>query len=376
MALSPSLPIVGQPRPLVRRLVANPFLHVGSDHVYNPLTDQHLRPGEPGYDVLRGVVEGTVEPESIEDSHRTRLHDEGWLVSEEEDLSRRFYLKYVSLEAHTVCNQSCYFCPVSVAPREAHFMPTEQYEEIVSQLAAYRETIEAVFMISYNEPTVDKRWVDQVRSIKEAGLPPATLTNGTGLTPERVDAIEEMGGLRFLSINLSTVNREKYREDRGGDHLEKVLRNLEYAKDRRVAEEMDIVVLGVGDDVHQRDFDQIRERFSGSRFNVKHFVVNDRAGYLQIGLRAPKDSSKELCGCDHMGSRPLQHLHITPRAECILCCQDYNESVVVGDLSTMTVEEVLTGPEMARARRQVYGIEEAPADFICRDCKFALVRRR
>jgi hypothetical protein len=73
-----------------------------------------------------------------------------------------------------------------------------------------------------------------------------------------------------------------------------------------------------------------------------------------------------------MGSRPLQHLHINPRGLCILCCQDYSESVVVGDLTQASVAEVLAGPEMARLRRQVYGLEAAPAGFICHSCKFAL----
>ena len=60
----------------------------------------------------------------------------GWLLPADEDPSARFLLKYVSLEAHTVCNQSCYFCPVSVAPRESYFMPTELYERIVGELIA------------------------------------------------------------------------------------------------------------------------------------------------------------------------------------------------------------------------------------------------
>jgi hypothetical protein len=52
------------------------------------------------------------------------------------------------------------------------------------------------------------------------------LSNGTGLTPARVDAILELGGLRFLSVNLSTLDRERYRADRGGDHRDLVLRHL------------------------------------------------------------------------------------------------------------------------------------------------------
>ena len=369
------LPVIDRPSLDRERLVANPFLHDGDDALYNPLTDSFLRAGDPGYEPMRAIRSGVLDPRQATADDRALLRSGEWLVPEGSDLADRFYLKYVSLEAHTVCNQSCYFCPVSVDPRDAYFMPTEQYEDIVRQLAAYRDTIEAVFMISYNEPTADKRWVDQVRTIREAGLPPATLTNGTGLTPSRVDDVVALGGLRFLSINLSTVDEAKYAKDRGGNHLDLVLRNLDYAKDKALADEMKIVVLGPGDEVHQRDFERISERFAGSRFEVQRFVLDDRAGYLQIGMRIPKDSNRSLCGCDHIGSRPLQHLHINPKGQCILCCQDYDETVVVGDLNEQSVEEVLTGPEFARARRDVYGITEASANFICRNCNFALFRR-
>jgi radical SAM family protein/iron-sulfur cluster protein len=352
-----------------RRL--NPFLHVGPDRLYDPLTDRTLLASEPGYGVVRDLIAGSLLVDDLDAADSSLLAAQGWLLPADEDPARRFLLKYVSLEAHTVCNQTCYFCPVSVAPRESYFMPTELYERIVGELSAYRDTIEAVFMISYNEPTLDKRFVDQARTIKSAGLPPAVLTNGTGLTPARIDALVEMGGLRFLSINLSTLDRERYKGDRGGDHLGLVLRHVEYAATRAVAEQMDMVVLGTGDDNHERDFEEIRRRFEGSRFTIKYFEVNDRAGYLGIGL-GRSQPPKRLRGCDLVGSRPLQHLHINPRGQCILCCQDYTESQVVGDLTTTRVADVLTGPGLATMRRWTYGLEEAPASFICRSCKFAL----
>ncbi|HVR07006.1 MAG TPA: radical SAM protein [Thermoanaerobaculia bacterium] len=349
-------------------LVVSPFIHYGPDRAYNPLADEMLELGQPAFEALCQVMAGLeASPPALR-----RLRERHWVVPAGTDLSRRFLLKYVSLEAHTVCNQACYFCPVSVAPREDYFMPTELYERIVGELAAFRDTIEAVFMISYNEPTLDRRFVEQVRTIRAAGLPPAALTNGTGLSADRIDALVAMGGLRFLSINLSTLDADKYRQDRGGDHLRLVLRNLDYAKDKPVAEQMDMVVLGTGDERHLADFAEIEQRFAGSRFNVKYFVVNDRAGYLNIGLPT-KHPGRKLRGCDHVGSRPLQHLHINPRGQCILCCQDYSESEVVGDLTASSVEEVLTGPAMAHMRRMVYGLEPAPDNFICRNCKFALL---
>ncbi len=351
----------------------SPYIHVGPDRVHNPHTDLTLIEGEPGYAELRPLVDAGARGLRLTGELKP-LAEAGWLVDSATDLSRRYRLKYISLEAHTVCNQSCYFCPVSVAPRKAYFMPTETYERIVGEIADLGEPIEAVFMISYNEPTVDRRFLDQVRTIKGAGLPPSTLTNGTGLTPERSDALVDMGGLRYLSINISTLDRQSYKDDRGRDHLRRVLNNLDYAKDKPVGEDMHIVVLGTGDETHKKNFEELQERFAGSRFDVRYWVANDRAGYLQVGLKARHDGTR-LGGCEHMGSRPIHHLHITPRAKVILCCQDYNEATEIGDLSLSSVREVLVGDEFARARRQVYGLEDAPDDFICHHCKFALTRK-
>jgi MoaA/NifB/PqqE/SkfB family radical SAM enzyme len=368
------LPILGEPvAAAAPELQINPFLHAGDDRLYNPLTDRTLLDGEPGAATMRDLLAGTLAIAGLDGTERARLVAAGWLLPGDAEPAREFLLKYVSLEAHTVCNQSCYFCPVSIAPRADYFMPTELYERIVGELAAYRETIEAVFMINYNEPTADRRFVDQVRAIKAAGLPPAVLTNGSGLTPDRIDALVEMGGLRFLSINLSTLDRERYRRDRGGDHLPVVLRNLDYARDRPLAERMDMAVLGTGDDDHKRDFEEISRRFAGSRFDVKYYEVMDRAGYLQVGHR-PASRERRLCGCENVGSRPLQHLHITPQGKCVLCCEDYDGKYVVGDLTRESVPEVLAGPGLALMRRWVYGLDKAPDDFLCYGCTFALTR--
>ncbi|MDP9360967.1 MAG: hypothetical protein M3P29_05890, partial [Acidobacteriota bacterium] len=61
-------------------------------------------------------------------------------------------------------------------------------------------------------------------------------------------------------------------------------------------------------------------------------IVMDRAGWLDIGLK-PHAKKTQLAGCDNLGSRPLQHLHITPRGQCVLCCEDYDERYIVGDLT-------------------------------------------
>lgn len=347
-------------------LKTNPFLHIDAERIYDPLTDRALVPGDGTYERFRAF-------ESSGSADEMLLRD-GWLLNGDVDhgteLSRRHRLKIVSLETLTTCNQKCYFCPVSIAPREDFAMPDALFARIVNELTTFRPTLESVFLQSYNEPTVDRRFLEQVRTLTEHGLPVAVLSNASGFTPAKTDAILEMGSLRYLCINLSTLDRERYLRDRGADHLPGVLRNLDYMKDTEVAQEMKIVVLGTGDATHDADFESIRDRFAGSRFDVEHHVVMDRAGWLDVGLKAA-DRMRPLAGCDNVGSRPLQHLHITPHGKCVLCCEDYDEKYVVGDLTQNTIAEVLAGDEIAKLRRWVYGVEEAPEDFMCRDCVFA-----
>jgi hypothetical protein len=345
--------------------ILNPFLHIDADRIYNPLTDRTIAAGEEAFARLRDF-----ERSGDADA---QLERDGWIVRSGDDLSRAHRLKIVSLETLTTCNQKCYFCPVSIAPRADYAMPDALFDAIVNQLTGYRDTIDSVFLQSYNEPTLDRRFVDQCRTLIAAGLPVAVLSNGSGFTPAKTDALIAAGGLRYLCINLSTLDRERYVRDRGEDHLNAVLRNVDHMRDKPLAEQMAIVVLGTGNDTHRADYDAIRERFAGSRFEVRFDVVMDRAGYLDVGLR-PDNDGATLAGCDNVGSRPLQHLHITPYGKCVLCCEDYDEKYVVGDLTQNTIAEVLAGPEIATLRRWVYGIEEAPADFMCRNCIFARTR--
>ncbi|MEO8218627.1 MAG: radical SAM/SPASM domain-containing protein [Acidobacteriota bacterium] len=357
--------------PSATDLRPNPFVHAERDRLYNPLTDRSMDRSDARFDTVQSLFSGTLSSASLEREVAKRLADDGWLVSsEDEDLSRGYHLKVVSLETNTVCNQACYFCPVSIDPREEAAMSDAMFSRIIDELTAWRSTIEGIFLQSYNEPTLERRFVAQCRAIVEAGLPAAVLSNASGLTPAKVDGLMEFGGLRYLCVNLSTLDRDRYKQERGADHLNVVLRNLDYVKDVAIARQMKIVVLGTGDAKHDHDFEGIATRFGGTRFTVERHVVMDRAGYLEVGLR-PADTSRRLRGCDNLGSRPIQHLHITPKGKCLLCCEDYDENYVVGDLTANTIEQVLTGPDLARMRRWTYGIEESPADFICHNCVFA-----
>ena len=352
------------------RWMASPYLHLHDHVILNPHNGLGLAAEDPAFCELKRLIEGRVKLDEL-DQVQKRLAADAWLIPETEDLSTRYRLRYVSLETHTVCTQACSFCPVSIAPRKPDYMQTELFNRLVKEISHFQDTIEAVTLNNYNEPTADRRFADQVRTLMEHQLPVAVLSNGSTFTPDKVDALVAMGPITYMSINISGLDRERYARERQRDHLPKVLEHLEYMKDKAVAETMDLIVLGQDDDQHRADTEALRQQYGGSRFNVRNFEIMDRAGYLPIGLKPDKPFEK-LRGCNNTGSRPIEHIHINPQGQCVLCCEDYDEFHKVGDLSSQTIDDVLSGEEMARLRRMIYGVDEAPGDFICRKCIFAL----
>ena len=352
------------------RWMASPYLHLHDHVILNPHNGLGIAAEDPAFCELKRLIEGRVKLDELDEVQK-RLAADGWLIPETEDLSTRYRLRYVSLETHTVCTQACSFCPVSIAPRKPDYMQTELFNRLVKEISHFRDTIEAVTLNNYNEPTADRRFADQVRTLMEHRLPVAVLSNGSTFTPDKVDALVAMGPITYMSINISGLDRERYARERQRDHLPKVLEHLDYMKDKAVAETMDLIVLGQDDDQHRADTEALRQQFGGSRFNVRNFEIMDRAGYLPIGLKPDKPFEK-LRGCNNTGSRPIEHIHINPQGQCVLCCEDYDEFHKVGDLNSQTIDDVLSGEETARLRRMIYGVDEAPGDFICRKCIFAL----
>lgn len=346
----------------------SPFLHDRGTVVYNPLTGESLPKDGEGYRALSRLALG-LSPEAAP-AVLDHLRAARFLIDDVEAEGRRTHLLYVSLETCTSCNHRCPFCPVSVSPRDREVMSQELFESILDQVVEAGGRRAAVFLSNYNEPTIDPLFEDRVLALFARELPVCLLTNASNLSPERAERLESAGRFRYVGINLPTLDPARYERMHGTRDLARVLGNIDALRARSLAEETAIVVLGEEDETHRRDVAQIRARFEPKGWEVRPFRIRSRPASGTFVPEPP--AKKKLRGCEQMGSRPFEHLHVTATGKAVLCCQDYYEKLTVGDLKTQTVAEILGGEAMARLRRWTYGVEEAPADFLCRRCEFAL----
>src|SRR5216683_3060929 len=346
----------------------SPYLHNRGRVIYNPVTGASIRKDGEEYRALSRIEEGLSSeavPGVLEHLRAARF-----LIEDLDTETRRSHLLFLSLETCTSCNHRCPFCPVSVDPREREVMSQELFESIVDQTVAAGGKDVVVFLSNYNEPTIDPLFEERCRALFDRGLAVSILTNASHFGPERARRLEEAGRFRYIGINLPTLDPERYEKLHGTRDLARVIANIEAMRARELAEETAIVVLGDRDEAHRRDIEEIRLRFEPLGWQIKPFRIRSRpASGTFVPEPPPK---KKLRGCELMGSRPFEHLHVTATAKAVLCCQDYYERLPVGDLKTQTVAEVLGGDAMARLRRWTYGVEEAPADFLCRRCEFAI----
>lgn len=363
-----AFPVPGRSSALLEPEIVSPYLHDRGRVVYNPITGVSIPKNGEEYRALTAIGKGL--PAGASPAALEHLRAARFLIEDLDAETRRSHLLYVSLETCTSCNHRCPFCPVSVEPRERETMSQELFESIVDQVvdAAGRNVV--IFLSNYNEPTIDPLFEERCRALFARGLQVSVLTNASHFTPERAARLEQAGRFRYIGINLPTLDPDRYEKLHGTKDLARVLANIDAMRTRALSQESAIVVLGDEDERHERDAAEIRARFEPLGWQIRPFRIRSRPA---SGTFVPEPPAKKrLRGCELMGSRPFEHLHITATARAVLCCQDYYERLVVGDLKTQTVAEVLGGDAMARLRRWTYGVEEAPADFLCRRCEFAL----
>lgn len=353
---------------VVEAETVSPYLHDRGRVLYNPLTGTSIRKDGEEYRALSRIGQGLpVEAGSPALEH---LRAARFLIEDLDAETRRSHLLFLSLETCTSCNHRCPFCPVSVDPRQREVMSQALFESIVDQVVEAGGKKVVVFLSNYNEPTIDPLFEERCVALFARGLPVSVLTNASHFTPERAARLERAGRFRYIGVNLPTLDAERYQKLHGTRDLARVVANIDAMRARELSEETAIVVLGDNDEAHKKDVAAIRERFETKGWQVRPFRIRSRPA---SGTFVPEPPPKKtLRGCELMGSRPFEHLHVTATAKAVLCCQDYYERLDVGDLKTQTVAEVLGGDAMARLRRWTYGVEEAPADFLCRRCEFAL----
>ena len=115
------------------------------------------------------------------------------------------------------CSYACVYCQVPCVTRmeimpRAFYAPETVAAEVRQRVAECRRLQQPVDHVSFvpdGEPTLDVHLGEEIRAVRELGVPVAVITNGTLLW--RTDVRRELAGADLVSVKIDAVTEEAWR---------------------------------------------------------------------------------------------------------------------------------------------------------------------
>ncbi|NBD12969.1 radical SAM/SPASM domain-containing protein [Corallococcus silvisoli] len=279
----------------------------------------------------------------------------------EEDAFRRHRYTCVEIEINRHCNFRCSFCPVEAAPKPKAFMSPELFSLVLDRVREYGAP--SISLNHYSEPTLDPMLIERVRLAKEYGLQVRLHTNGSLLTVEKIRALAELGNV-ILVINLPSVERAEYERVTGTKLFDRVLANLRAIHEHGLPARLSVNSPRESSDENVR---RINEMFAAMFGDSVAWPTDNRAGLLKKDeYAADVQHLGRLSGCTYA----LNQINVAHDGKVFLCCQDFDQKYVLGDLQRMSLRQVAESDRMAQLRRWIFGHETPPEGFICSQCSW------
>lgn len=357
------------------------FVHCDGPVVYHDLTNGAYHCDREDAALLRRLSESPATLESLartegveELESRLRFYlRERLIVPASEDETGDFAPLRADIETCRQCNARCRYCPQSVAPKSRGVMPLDLFELVLSRLDG--ATPEWVALNHYGEPLLDPFFRERVGMLRERRFPLSLYTNGTLLKEATIDFLSE-GGLSEVVFNFPSLDPAEWSAlmQLPEKSYRRARRAIEYYLTDGARPPGGVgISVNVNDDGQERRARAVREHFSAfGDVLVKKEYTNSRAGSVlnEFVRISPRAAGLRYGGCE----RFVNHLHVSWEAKVFLCCQDYEQSVILGDLTREGVASIMSSPRARRLRAELYGLAPMLAGSLCLDCH--MLRRR
>ncbi|MCX7822586.1 MAG: radical SAM protein [Syntrophobacterales bacterium] len=282
----------------------------------------------------------------------------GWL-----EKARRFILKRelplwdfprnIQIQTIAACNAHCIFCPHGKTknPLPRGIMDWELYRNIIDEITKYR-----VFRISpylMNEPLLDKEIGDRIRYISSRKRFPTYTkinTNASLLNEEMARDLLD-SGLDVLTCSVHGIVKEKYESTMLGLKLEEILENIDRflelkAKLRKKKPELRITMIRTK--LIEPDIDKIKEYWEKRNVRVAVRPMSNRAHESISSLTINAREFLPFTWCHRL----FEQIYVNVKGQLLLCCNDWEQTTILGDLTKQSIYEAWHGKPYMEVRKR------------------------
>ncbi len=290
---------------------------------------------------------------------------------------------HVQIQTTTACGAACSICPHPVeSPRWSNGLMTDgTFDRIVDQLCGL--PIEYLSPYLMADSMSDRKIFDRIEALRRA-LPDTHFevsTTGMYLTPKIAERILA-SPICELRISSHGTTAEEYAKTMPGVKFDTAMANvlafIERWKAQRPFKLCIVCLWGLWSPERE---DQIEAYWRDLGVEISKWHVNSRADQVDLTIFGDgsedttafargKDDPPYLCRFH----RDTQWLHILSDGRVTLCCMDYKQEVILGNVLDSSIEEIWNSERFADIRAKIRGDRPTAGEFLCNRCEWHISR--
>ena len=276
----------------------------------------------------------------------------------------------VEFQTLSTCNAKCIFCCHKHSPKEIPHgrMEGSLINKIIDECGRNSFVLGRVSPYLTNEPLMDKRMPDIIKDIREkCGFIVKTKinTNASLLTADMGEKLLD-SGLSHLWISVNGYSPETYSQSMSLDFtttMDNINTFLDMKKSRG-KKRPKVVISTIKTSLVEPELQKAREYWASRDVLFKINTLDNRMGEEQAAaIRPEKHRAAPRRTCDLF----LKQAYIVENGDMILCCHDWKQSVVVGNVARSSIREVWNSDHFKRLIYEYFS-EQFENIEICRNC--------
>lgn len=271
------------------------------------------------------------------------------------------------------CNGACIMCPNAQLPgRKPSSMPDQLFEKIIDEITAEPQESLILFFLQ-NEPLLDPTLARKIKRAKTQGddVYAGFITNGTLLSEKTVEDLED-AGLDYLLVSIDGATKTTYEKIRPRFQYETVTTNLEHV----LQSDLRLILRFTLQRENQAELNAFKSYWHNRGVSVQINIVGNRGGNLSsyddvfvppAFFRLKKTIGRTLFKLVKCCPQVLSTFNILSNGDVILCCNDFDRSLILGNVNKSSIKDIWNSEKYQEIRRLFHQgrINEIP---VCRSC--------
>ena len=251
----------------------------------------------------------------------------------------------VQIENTNVCTGNCVFCPHKTMKRKTGIMDIDLTRRIIDECKDLG--INYVTTYGFGEPLLDPHFFGRTEYAKSKQISRVTTnTNAMYLNNEKAGRILE-SGLDEVYVSLDAATEETYKRIRPGlsfEMVEQNVLNLVEKKKKRNSRKPQIILSFVESSINKHEARQYIKKWKDKVDNISISTMHNWTGAIQRNSNNSSGSRRDAC-------RLLwTDMIVRWNGDVSLCCHDYENRIVLGNVNSNTIEEIWSGEKLRKIR--------------------------